>query len=88
MDEAGLKTARYDGVSAHALRHTAAARMLDACGNVRTVQGFLGHKSLATTNRYVDPADMDAMRAAQRAEPGPSASVVVASAVAAHDDAT
>ena len=67
MGQAGLKTARYDGVSAHALRHTAAARMLDACGNVRTVQGFLGHKSLATTNRYVDPADMDAMRAAQRA---------------------
>jgi site-specific recombinase XerD len=71
MDAAGLKTGRYDGVSAHALRHTAANNLLDGCGNVRIVQQFLGHASLATTDRYLrrhSKTEMrDAMRAARRA---------------------
>ena len=64
MDQAGIKTGRYDGVSAHALRHTAASDLLDRCGNVRLVQGFLGHASLATTDRYVRPASVEQLRAA------------------------
>ncbi|HSS09019.1 MAG TPA: tyrosine-type recombinase/integrase, partial [Acidimicrobiales bacterium] len=35
MAEAGIKVGSYDGVSAHALRHTFASNMLDRCGNVR-----------------------------------------------------
>ena len=64
MDKAGLKTGPYDGVSAHALRHTMASNMLDRCGNVHTVQQALGHQSLATTERYLRAPDMAAMRAA------------------------
>ena len=64
MGAAGLKAGAYDGVSAHALRHTMASNMLDRCGNVHTVQGALGHQSLATTERYLRSPDLDAMRAA------------------------
>jgi site-specific recombinase XerC len=61
---AGLKTGRYDGLSAHALRHTMASNMLERCGNVRTVQDALGHVSLATTERYLRHTGLDVMRAA------------------------
>jgi site-specific recombinase XerC len=64
MDAAGLKARPYDGVSAHALRHTMASDMLDRCGNVRTVQAALGHQSLATTQRYLRPASLEQLRAA------------------------
>jgi integrase len=64
MDAAGIKGGRYDGVSAHALRHTAASNLLDGCGNVRLVQEFLGHASLATTERYLRRHSAAEMRAA------------------------
>jgi integrase/recombinase XerC len=64
MDQAGLKRRAYDGVSAHALRHTFASDVLDRCGNVRVAQALLGHQSLATTQRYLRVASMDQMRAA------------------------
>jgi site-specific recombinase XerC len=67
MAAAGIKTGRYDGVSAHALRHTAASDLLDGCGNVRIVQQFLGHASLATTDRYLRRHTKAEMRAAMRA---------------------
>jgi integrase/recombinase XerC len=64
FSDAGLKRHAYDGVSAHALRHTFASDVLDRCGNVRVAQALLGHQSLATTQRYLRPASMDQMRAA------------------------
>jgi integrase len=64
MGAAGLKAGRYDGISAHALRHTAAARMLEGCDNVNTVKTFLGHKSLATTTRYLPDTPTETMRQA------------------------
>jgi integrase/recombinase XerC len=64
MAAAGLKHRAYDGISAHALRHTYASDALDRCGNVRIVQAALGHQSLATTQRYVRPATMEQMRRA------------------------
>jgi site-specific recombinase XerC len=67
MDAAGIKSGPYDGVSAHALRHTMASNMLDRCGNVRTVQDALGHVSLATTERYLRHSGLDEMRAAMDA---------------------
>ena len=71
MAAAGIKGGRYDGISAHALRHTAASDLLDGCGNVRLVQEFLGHASLATTERYLrrhSKAEIrDAMLKARRA---------------------
>lgn len=54
MAEAGVKHRPRDGVSGHALRHTAATDVLRATnGNVRVVQVMLGHQSLATTQRYL-----------------------------------
>jgi site-specific recombinase XerD len=64
MERAGLKATPYDGMSAHALRHTAASDALDRCGNVRVVQQLLGHANLATTDRYLRRADLAAQRAA------------------------
>ena len=64
MDQAGIKGGRYDGISAHALRHTAASDLLDGCDNVRLVQEFLGHASLATTERYLRRHTRFEMRAA------------------------
>lgn len=53
MYDAGIKAAPRDGVSAHALRHTAATDMLRAGAHVRDVQAVLGHSSLATTEAYM-----------------------------------
>jgi len=64
MDQAGIKTGPYDGISAHALRHTAASNLLDGCGNVRLVQEFLDHISLATTERYLRRHSKHEIRAA------------------------
>jgi integrase len=61
---AGLKTGPWDGRSAHAVRHTAAARVLAGCGNVQTVKDFLGHLNLATTTRYLPDTSEAQMRAA------------------------
>lgn len=64
MRDAGLKTYRFDGVSAHALRHTCASDVLDASGDVRVVQAMLGHKHLNTTAIYLRRSSADKMRAA------------------------
>jgi site-specific recombinase XerC len=64
MGQAGLKSGPHDGMSAHALRHTAASNALDRCGNVRVVQELLGHANLATTDRYLRRANLDQQRAA------------------------
>jgi site-specific recombinase XerD len=53
MYRAGINHAAYDGVSAHALRHTAAADMLRSGAHVRDVQAALGHAHLVTTERYL-----------------------------------
>lgn len=49
---AGLKAFPYDGVSAHALRHTCAQDMFDRGATVEEVQHTLGHRRRATTEDY------------------------------------
>lgn len=64
LTDAGVKVRRRDGVSAHALRHTAASDVLDACGDVRVVQELLGHAHLATSAVYLRRASIGKLRAA------------------------
>jgi integrase/recombinase XerD len=64
MRRTGVKRAPGDGITAHALRHTAASDVLDRCNNVRTVQGMLGHASLATTQIYLRRASLGQLREA------------------------
>lgn len=53
MSAAGVKARARDGVSAHALRHTAATDMLRAGAHLLDVKTALGHTSLTTTQRYL-----------------------------------
>jgi site-specific recombinase XerD len=50
---AGLKQAVWH---LHRFRDTAATRWLRAGIDVRTVQQWLGHESLATTQKYLEPS--------------------------------
>lgn len=64
MADAGVKVGRWDGRSAHALRHTAASDVLDVCGDLRVVQAMLGHEHLSSTSIYLRRAKLDQLRAA------------------------
>ena len=64
MQDAGVKHAPYDGVSGHALRHTAASDVLDQCGDLRVVQEMLGHQHLTSTAIYLRRARIGEMREA------------------------
>jgi integrase len=55
MDRAA-KLAGLPGVNCHVLRRTFATRCLEAGINVRTLQLWLGHEDLATTQKYVNPS--------------------------------
>lgn len=62
--DAGVKVRPRDGVSAHALRHTAASDVLERCHDLRVVQQMLGHVHLSTTAIYLRQAAMGDMRTA------------------------
>lgn len=63
MYEAGIKRHAWDGVSAHAGRHTAATDTYEQSKDIRAVQQFLGHASLNTTQMYLK-GSVAAIRAA------------------------
>ena len=53
MEDAGVKQGPRDGVSPHALRHSALTHMLQAGAHVLDVQAVAGHASIQTTQRYL-----------------------------------
>lgn len=62
MKEAGIE----GRLTPHALRHTAATKLLRRTGNAKLVQRYLGHSDVATTLRfYVDVFPEDLERAAE-----------------------
>ena len=66
-DAAGIKRNRRDGVSAHALRHTAASDVLernDRGSALTAVQAMLGHAHLSTTAIYLRRPNLRQLREA------------------------
>jgi integrase/recombinase XerD len=49
-----IRAADIAKVSAHLLRHTCAARLLDGGADIRYIQKLLGHASLETTATYTE----------------------------------
>ena len=63
MTKAGVKR---PGLSAHALRRTAASNILGASPDLRVAQLLLGHASVATTNPSLRPASVGHLREVMR----------------------
>lgn len=64
VKRAGIEDFRF-----HDLRHTAATRILRACGNIKTAQKLLGHESIATTTKYAHVSNNDLRDALEAATP-------------------
>ncbi len=64
MTDAGVKRAPGDGMACHSLRHTIASELVEAGTDLPTVQEFLGHVSITSTQVYLRRAAVGRVRAA------------------------
>jgi len=64
MLSAGLKSHSYDGISGHALRHTAGSDVYDRCKDLPLVADFLGHASINQARRYTRRSQVESIRVA------------------------
>lgn len=55
MRAAGVKQARWDGKSAHAMRHSMALNLLRHRVDLERIQAALGHAHMSTTSTYLRP---------------------------------
>jgi site-specific recombinase XerD len=58
-----------DELNVHALRHTAAPRLIQRGINLRIMQKFLGDRNVQTTLEYAHVADNDLMKALEKLSP-------------------
>lgn len=57
--------AKTDGFSCHSLRHTFCKRLVNAGWPIQNVARVAGHDSILTTQRYVEPSQMELKKAIQ-----------------------
>jgi integrase len=62
MTRAGIAVEHF---GTHSLRKTSAAKMMEACKRIDIVRDWLGHRSSATTDRYLKSDNRERLAYAQ-----------------------